>query len=108
MSRRPGRSAIGTWRWTHRIRPAILLRDGGRCRYCGGVATTVDHVVRREHGGDDTEANLVACCKDCQYPSRRPAFLDQGQSTETSAVSLSLPRDTSHAILSGDYGKTRR
>jgi 5-methylcytosine-specific restriction endonuclease McrA len=46
-------------------RRGVLRRDGHRCAYCGGHATTVDHVVPRSRGGADTWENLVACCVRC-------------------------------------------
>jgi 5-methylcytosine-specific restriction endonuclease McrA len=46
-------------------RRGVLRRDGHRCAYCGGHATTVDHVVPRSRGGADTWENLVACCLRC-------------------------------------------
>ena len=46
-------------------RRGVLRRDGHRCVYCGGGATTVDHVMPRSRGGADTWANLVACCVRC-------------------------------------------
>lgn len=54
-----------------RIRARILARDGYRCRYCGGVAQVVDHVLCRAHGGSDDDGNLVACCKRCNEQKRR-------------------------------------
>jgi 5-methylcytosine-specific restriction endonuclease McrA len=104
MSRRPGLSSIGTRRWG-RIRLGVLLRDGYRCHYCGQLASTVDHKVRRQHGGDDSLGNLVACCKDCQYEKRRPVF-GPGKRAETSAVAVSLPkgRDRAAVLLGGSYG----
>ncbi|MFD7923222.1 HNH endonuclease [Streptomyces sp. NPDC059740] len=45
--------------WTRR---GVLARDGHRCAYCGGRATTVDHVVPRSRGGGDTWLNTVAAC----------------------------------------------
>lgn len=62
-----------------RLRPLVLDRDGFTCRYCGGPATTVDHVIPRSKGGQNTLENLVAACKRCnlskgdrQAPSQRP------------------------------------
>lgn len=46
-------------------RRGVLRRDGHRCAYCGGAATTVDHVLPRSRGGRDTWENLVACCVRC-------------------------------------------
>lgn len=48
--------------WTRR---GVLVRDGHRCAYCGGHATSVDHVVPRSRGGTDAFLNAVASCRDC-------------------------------------------
>ncbi|MDQ0786194.1 5-methylcytosine-specific restriction endonuclease McrA [Streptomyces sp. B3I7] len=45
--------------WSRR---GVLVRDRHRCAYCGGRATTVDHVVPRSRGGEDTWLNTVASC----------------------------------------------
>ena len=50
------------WR---RLRETILERDGFLCRYCGGPANTVDHVVPVERGGSHDPLNLVAACSRC-------------------------------------------
>ena len=57
-------------RWRYNAGPAwsrggVMLRDGRRCAYCGGHATTVDHVLPRSRGGRDAWENLVACCVRC-------------------------------------------
>lgn len=46
-------------------RKNILLRDGGRCMYCGQKSDelTLDHVIPRSRGGRNTWENLAACCK---------------------------------------------
>lgn len=46
-------------------RRGVLRRDGQCCGYCGGSASTVDHVLPRSRGGEDTWENLVACCVRC-------------------------------------------
>lgn len=46
-------------------RRGVLRRDGMRCAYCAGTASTIDHVVPRSRGGADTWENLVACCLRC-------------------------------------------
>ncbi|MFC5146673.1 HNH endonuclease [Streptomyces aureoversilis] len=45
--------------WSRR---GVLVRDGHRCAYCGRRATTVDHVVPRSRGGEDSWLNTVAAC----------------------------------------------
>lgn len=45
--------------WSRR---GVLVRDQHRCAYCGGRATTVDHVLPRSQGGADSWLNTVASC----------------------------------------------
>ncbi len=47
--------------WSRR---GVLVRDQHRCAYCGRRATTVDHILPRSHGGQDTWLNTVAACAD--------------------------------------------
>lgn len=48
-------------------RKNILRRDGHRCQYCnrGDVSLTVDHIVPRSAGGEDTWENLITACVEC-------------------------------------------
>ena len=48
-------------------RRALFARDGGRCMYCGGVATSVDHVIPRSRGGQHAWDNVVASCRRCNH-----------------------------------------
>lgn len=54
---------------SHIQRENILLRDGGRCRYCGIVVTmqsaNMDHVKPWKRGGRTKGKNLVTCCQAC-------------------------------------------
>jgi 5-methylcytosine-specific restriction endonuclease McrA len=44
----------------------ILKRDNHRCQYCGStVSLTVDHIVPKSQGGEDTWENLVTACVKC-------------------------------------------
>jgi 5-methylcytosine-specific restriction endonuclease McrA len=56
-------------------RRGVLRRDGQRCAYCGGSANTIDHVLPRSRGGEDSWENLVACCLRCnnEKGDRTPA-----------------------------------
>lgn len=57
------------WR---KVRARILVRDRWRCRYCGGRAGEVDHVVPIDAGGARyDERNLVAACKRCNVRRAR-------------------------------------
>ena len=46
-------------------RRGVLRRDAQRCAYCAGSANTIDHVLPRSRGGQDSWENLVACCLRC-------------------------------------------
>lgn len=53
----------GDWQ---QIRRLILDRDGHTCWWCGGHATTVDHLRPLARGGPRLDpANLAACCAGC-------------------------------------------
>ena len=44
----------------------VYRRDGFRCVYCGsGANLTLDHVLPRSRGGDNSWENLVTCCRKC-------------------------------------------
>lgn len=53
--------------WTRR---GLMARDKHRCAYCGGAATTIDHVLPRSRGGRDTWHNTVAACSPCNHRKR--------------------------------------
>lgn len=68
----------------------VLNRDAHTCVYCGDVATSVDHVIPRVAGGDDSMDNLVSACTRCNsrkgslnghvflaQPFTPPAFVDK-------------------------------
>jgi 5-methylcytosine-specific restriction endonuclease McrA len=46
-------------------RAGVLARDGRCCAFCGGAASTVDHVLPRSRGGGNTWENTVAACATC-------------------------------------------
>ena len=62
--RLPKRRQGSTRAWRN-LRQHVLQRDRGRCRYCGRLASHVDHVVPVVRGGPTHESNLVAACADC-------------------------------------------
>lgn len=55
----------GSTRAWRSLRAQVLLRDRGRCVYCGAPATHVDHVVPLSRGGATHPANCVAACAAC-------------------------------------------
>jgi 5-methylcytosine-specific restriction endonuclease McrA len=59
---------VTRWRYTSApawSRAGVLVRDGRRCAYCGGAATTIDHILPRSRGGRNTWLNTVAACGGC-------------------------------------------
>ena len=53
-------------------RLAIYLRDEFHCVYCnsnlhnvGPFDITLDHIRCRSNGGNNSETNLVTCCRSC-------------------------------------------
>jgi hypothetical protein len=55
--------------WEYATRKGAVLARDRACVYCGRpldvASVTVDHLVPRSRGGDDSEANLAAACKPC-------------------------------------------
>ena len=47
-------------------RAMIYKRDGHKCQYCGSTKNlTIDHIIPRSRGGEDTWENLVVACNPC-------------------------------------------
>jgi len=48
-------------------RKNLLHRDGYTCQYCGysGDLMTLDHIIPRSRGGQDTWENIVIACHRC-------------------------------------------
>ena len=62
-------------RWRHSRGPrwsraGVLSRDSHRCAYCGRHANTVDHVLPRSRGGENSWLNTVAACGRCNQRKR--------------------------------------
>lgn len=60
-------------------RTNVLWRDKNQCQYCGNTfppdKLTLDHVIPKSRGGDNSWKNLVAACKKCNQKkgSRTPS-----------------------------------
>ena len=47
-------------------RNLIYKRDKNKCQYCGSTKhLTIDHVIPKSKGGEDTWENLVVACSTC-------------------------------------------
>lgn len=87
-----------------RRRERILRRDRYHCVYCGGgfaaADLTLDHVEPRMRGGDASEGNLVACCRECnRQKAGRPAwsFLAERPDVRETFLRAVEHSDTRHA-----------
>lgn len=59
-------------------RRAVFARDGGRCAYCAGPATSIDHVIPRSRGGRHEWSNVVSACRRCNHLKADRAISDLG------------------------------
>ena len=51
---------------TYPTRTLIYKRDNYECQYCGTKKNlTIDHIIPRSRGGNNSWENLVACCVSC-------------------------------------------
>ncbi len=55
-------------------RKNILLRDSYQCQYCGktDLPLTIDHMLPRSRGGDNSWENLITACPRCNSKKRKP------------------------------------
>lgn len=58
-------------------RAMIYKRDNHTCQYCGATKKlTIDHVIPKSRGGEDTWENLVVACSSCNT-KKGHTFLEQ-------------------------------
>ena len=99
--------------WSRR---GVLVRDRHRCAYCGRRATTVDHVVPRSQGGQDTWLNTVASCAEDNHrkadrtpeQAEMPLLRLPFEPTPADAMLLALGKRTWGLCRPGWRGKRRR
>ena len=82
-------------------RKNILIRDQHTCQYCnrrfGAGELTLDHVVPRSRGGNNTWENLVACCLRCN--NRKGNRLPQEASMSLSRQPKPFSLHTSRSLM---------
>lgn len=75
-------------------RTMIYKRDGHKCQYCGSTKElTIDHIIPRSRGGEDTWENLVVACMPCN--TRKSDKLLE----ETNLVLQCVPRKPINKML---------
>lgn len=76
-------------------RKNIIRRDNNKCQYCGtkSHSLTIDHVIPKSRGGNDSWENLVAACTKCNNR--------KGNQTpeEARMPLLTYPRKPSHLMF---------
>ena len=76
----------------------IYMRDKFRCQYCGEKKNvnelTLDHILPRSRGGDNSPVNVVTACVPCntRKGSRTPDEARMPLLTSQSALSVKLER----------------
>ena len=79
-------------------RMRIYMRDKFRCQYCGekkaASELTLDHILPRSRGGDNSPVNIVTACVACnnRKGSRTPAEARMPLLTSQSALRVKLER----------------
>jgi 5-methylcytosine-specific restriction endonuclease McrA len=79
-------------------RTRIYMRDKFRCQYCGGKKTagelTLDHILPRSRGGDNSPMNVVTACVPCnnRKGARTPSEARMPLLTSQSALRVKLER----------------
>jgi 5-methylcytosine-specific restriction endonuclease McrA len=82
----------GTTKW-RKIRQTIINRDGC-CQACGSdERLSVDHIVPRVLGGDDSPSNLQVLCSSCNS-SKGGRFFERGGTPPTLHI-LNSPENAS-------------
>lgn len=64
-------------------RKNILERDGHICQYCGKPGGTVDHIVPRSRGGEDSWTNCVCACGACNRAKSNQTPKEAGMNLRT-------------------------
>lgn len=94
---------ITTVRGLSARRKSLFLDKAGYCIVCGydiPVLLEVHHIVPLQHGGEDTESNLVAVCPTCHTTIERLAIIDDFATSRLFlAVSKRLSPDQREALL---------
>jgi HNH endonuclease len=101
------RPDLDRYRWQQR-RAAVRKRDGNQCVRCGRTEKlSVHHLVKPQHGGDDSFANLVTLCSRChglQHSKRARLFRANGNvSTGGIGRPKTIPHRAGVEISPPDY-----
>ena len=72
-------------------RKNILRRDNHKCQYCGsGLHLTIDHIIPKSRGGEDSWENLITACIKCNNKKGNRTVEEAGMHLRTN------PKKPSH------------
>lgn len=79
---------------TRPTKSMIYKRDDNKCQYCGSTRhLTIDHIIPKSKGGEDTWDNLVVACNTCNT-KKGDKLLEQ-----TGMRLLKTPKKTYNKVL---------
>lgn len=91
-------------------RKRIFKRDGNTCQYCGTQKNlTVDHIIPRSRGGENTWDNMVTCCSRCNSYKDNKTPSEAGMKLKNKPYEPSLFSHIVHdeaEVIWSDYMKT--
>ncbi|MCL1899979.1 MAG: HNH endonuclease, partial [Promicromonosporaceae bacterium] len=86
-------------------------RQNGQCLYCGDgipeALTELDHIVARAVGGNSTQANLAAVCRDCNQAKGKDTFALFAASGRRPGVTLEGALQRVDSMARGDVDNRR-
>ena len=88
----------------------VYRRDGNRCQYCGchlnSKNASLDHVMPRSRGGDNSWDNIVSACKPCNRRKSNRTPEEAGMHLHKRPVAPTR-NAIMYAALSGKYALER-
>ena len=88
------------------LKEFIFSKTKGRCSYCGGKATEIDHVIPRSNGGTNSTYNLVASCRSCNEKKSNLSLKEFGKLMNKDYSQLEpkkLPKDATIVQSARNY-----
>ena len=88
------------------LKEFIFSKTKGRCSYCGGKATEIDHVIPRSNGGTNSTYNLVASCRSCNEKKSNLSLKEFGKLMNKDFSKLEpkkLPKDAAIVQSARNY-----
>lgn len=84
-------------------RSMILVRDNWTCAYCGEFGDTIDHIVPKSRGGQNTWGNLCVACHECN--ETKADFTPAEIGWKTPVIPKTLVSQRKQAIQAAVYAR---